>query len=112
MASSTYYHPEAIIGSVGTTAHWFKLGSTGSAATRLRRWAAMEILINSTSSTGFVRRDGSAASSTGANGNMIIPKGRTGGLERLVVAYSTKISIKCSAAATAYVRGIPRSLID
>lgn len=108
MASSTYFDREAITASIGTTAHWFKVGSTGAGTTLPRKWRAIEILINSTSSTGFVRRDGSAASSTGAQGNVIIPKGK----QAITIPYSTKISIKASAAATAYVRGLPRSLID
>jgi hypothetical protein len=111
--ASTYYDREAIIASIGTTAHWFKIGSTGTGTTSQKKWKAIEILINSTGSTGWVRRDGSAASSTGAQGNVIIPKARTnsGPIPKLI-PYSTKISIKASAAATAYVRGIPRSLID
>lgn len=103
MAASTYFHREAIIASVGTTAHWFKVGSTGVGGTLRQRYAALEIILNSTTSTGWVNRS-TSASSTGANGNVIVPKGKTG----RVIPYSTKISIKASAAATVYVRGIPR----
>jgi len=114
VAASTYYHTEMIIASVGTTAHWFKVGlaSSTAAATSQRRYTAIEILINSTSSTGWVRRDGTAAQSTGVSGNFIIPKGRTGGPNRVLIPYSTKISIKASAQATAHVRGVTRALLD
>lgn len=106
MASSTYFAVEAAIGSVGTTVMWFAVGTTAAGAARpQKRYDALEVFINSTASTGFVRR-GAAASSTGAQENVIVPKGKTS----VTIAYSTRISIKASAAATAYVRGISRTL--